>query len=66
MHPKLLGLVLQLDLLGYTSLVLLLILLLGWTLQPNPRFLDIALQKDLTLLDFSFFFVFFRQKKINL
>jgi hypothetical protein len=38
---------------------------LGQALQPNPKFLDITLQKDLTLLDLSFFLVFFIQKKIN-
>ena len=67
-YPRLLGLVLQLDLLGHTSLMLLLILLilfLRQALQPNLRFLDIALQKDLTLLDLNFFLVFFYTKKKN-
>jgi hypothetical protein len=38
---------------------------LGQVLQPNSRFFNIVLQKDLTLLDLSFFLVFFIQKKIN-
>jgi hypothetical protein len=52
--------------LGHASLMLLLILLillLGQTLQPNPRLLGITLQKNLTLLNLSFFFIFFMQKK---
>jgi len=32
---------------------------LGQALQPNPRFLGIVLHKDLTLLDFSFFNIFY-------
>jgi len=38
---------------------------LGQALQLDPRLLGISLQKDLTLLDFSFFDIFMQEKKIN-
>jgi len=44
--------------LGHASLMLLLILsilLLGQTLQPHPKLLGIALQKNLILLNLNFF-----------
>ena len=41
--------------LSHASLMLLLILLLGQVLQSNSKLLGIALQKDVTLLDLSFF-----------
>jgi hypothetical protein len=44
--------------LGHASLItllILLILLLDQALQSNPRFLGIALQKDLTFLNLNFF-----------
>ena len=34
-------------------------LLLGQTLYPNPKLLGITLHKDLTLLDISFFYIFY-------
>ena len=53
--------------LGHASLMLLLILLilfLDQALQPNPKLLGITLQKDLTLLNLSFF-IYFLYKKIT-
>jgi hypothetical protein len=35
-------------------------------LQPNSRLLGIALQKDITLLDISFSYIFFYAKKVDL
>jgi len=51
--------------LDHASLMLLLILLLGQALQSNPRFLGIALQKNLTLLNLCFFIYFLCKKKIT-
>jgi len=51
--------------LGHAILMLLLILLLGQALQPHPRLLGIALQKDLILLDLTFFFYIFYAKTID-
>jgi len=44
-------------------LLILLILLFGQALQLDQRLLGISLQKDQTLLDFSFFLYFLCKKK---
>jgi hypothetical protein len=36
---------------------------LGQALQLDPRLLGISLQKDLTLLDLSLFYIFYARKK---
>jgi hypothetical protein len=62
-----LGLVLQSDSLklGSCKFNVIINLILGQVLQPNPRLLGIVLQKNITLLDLNFFLIFFMQKKLT-
>jgi len=67
-HPRLLDLVLQSDSLKLESCKFNIIINIinitpGSSVAVDPMLLDISLQKDLTLLDFSFFYIFYARKK---
>ena len=67
LHPRLLGLILQSDPLKPGSCKFNVInniinIAFELVLQSNPRFFGIAMQKDLTLLDLSFFLYFLYKK----